>query len=150
MSNHDVPDHRDADAFDAMLLGAAPRELADDGFTARTMQAVARTSTSATRSRDAMAASALLTPATPIAVARALAHEQRRFAAQARLWRWALGGIIVGMSLLAVAIAWAPSGIVMAAAPSGADIPGVPPWFPLWTLLGAGAIWYAWQEFRSA
>ena len=83
MNEPDRGDDR-ADPIDTLLRAHAPAALSDDGFVARTMLAVARA--------DATPARAVR-PA-PLSVARALVLEQRRYATQARLWRWAAAGVV--------------------------------------------------------
>lgn len=124
------------DALDALLRASAPQPLADDGFVARTMTAVDH----AARSLPAVRRP---TPVAPIAIARALAAERRRHDAQARLWRWAIAGVIAGVLLLAVAVALSPGGVTF-------EVGEFPQWYALWPALAAGALWYAWQEFRAA
>jgi len=127
MSDDRLPE--DDDFLDALLRAHAPPPVADDGFTARTMQAIPNL------------------PGARLDAARALVLEQRRYAAQQRLWRWAVAGIAAGVLLLAVAMACAPEGGL------AVDVDGLPPardWLPLWALAMAGAVWYAWTEFRSS
>ena len=109
-------------ALDDLLRASAPQPLPDDGFVARTMAEVER----AARSLPAHRRPA---PVAPMAIARALAAEQRRHDAQARLWRWAIAGVFAGILLLAVAVAAAPGGLTL----TRADLSN----------------WYAWQEFRA-
>lgn len=123
------------DPLAALVRAHAPAALADDGFTDRTMRAIARADP--TPARPARAS--------PIAIARALAHERRRYEAQARLWRWAMAGVAVGGVLLAVAVLLSPADVTMSV-----DLPSLPQWAPLWTLLSIGALWIAWREFRTA
>ena len=125
-----------ADALDDLLRAATPEPLADNGFVARTMIEVDR----AARSLPAVRRPA---PVAPIAIARALVAERRRHDAQARLWRWAIAGVVAGVLLMVAAVAASPGGATF-------DIAELPNWYPLWTLLTAGALWYAWQEFRAA
>ena len=137
MNEPDRGDNR-ADPIDTLLRAHAPAALPDDGFVARTMLAVARA--------DATPARAVR-PA-PLSVARALVLEQRRYATQARLWRWAMAGVAVGALLLVVAVLLAPGGgtLDMGSATAPMD---TPPGLPLWTVTVAGAIWFAWNEFRA-
>ena len=120
-------DEPDADPIVRLLRAHAPPPVDDDGFTARTLQAIPNV----VRTR--------------LDAARALVLEQRRYARQARMWRWALGGIVAGMLLVVAAIASAPGDVAIDLAPQ----PGAPAWLPLSALLVAGAIWYAWSEFRK-
>ena len=121
--------------LDALLRASAPPPLADDGFVARTTAAVER----AARSLPARRRPA---PVAPLVIARALAAERRRHDAQARLWRWAIAGVIAGVLLLVAAVAAAPGGVTL----TDEDLSH---WYLLWTALAAGALWYAWQEFRA-
>jgi hypothetical protein len=132
MNEPDLPD----DSLDALLRAGTPRALPDDGFVARTMTAVDR----ATRARPVSRRPA---PVAPIAIARALAAEQRRHEAQARLWRWAIAGLATGVVLLVAAVFLSPDdGLALAtAAPRQ--------WAPLCLMAAAGAIWVAWRELRS-
>ena len=131
MNESDLPD----DKLEHLLRASAPPPLLDDGFVARTMTALDQ----ATRS---MAVPPRPAPVAPIAIARALAAEHRRHEAQARLWRWAVAGVVAGFVLLVAAVALSPDGSVTIAAP--------PPqqWTPLCLLLAVGAVWYAWRESR--
>lgn len=133
-------DDRDAppDPIDHLLRAHAPAALPDDGFVARTMRAVAR----------ADATPARVPRPAPLAVARALALEQRRYAAQTRLWRSALAGVAVGVVLLLVAMLSAPAGVVIDTALWSAST-DIPPWAPMWAVMVVGAIWFAWNEFRT-
>ena len=119
MSDH-LPD---VDPIDHLLRAHAPPPVADDGFTTRTMQAIPNV------------------PAARIDAARALVLEQRRYARQARLWRWAVAGVVSGTVLAVAAIAGSPGGLTLEPGPS-------PDWLPLAALLVAGSFWYAWSEFR--
>ena len=131
MNESDLTD----DALDALLRLGAPEPLRDDGFIARTMTAVDQAArATGVRRRPA--------PIAPIAIARALAAEHRRHEAQARLWRWAIAGVVAGFVLLVVAMASSPDGSVSIAVPTPQQ------WFPLCTLLAIGAIWVAWREMR--
>jgi len=131
MNESALPD----DALDALLRIGAPEPLHDDGFVARTMAAVDQAARAAVvRRRPA--------PIAPIVIARALADEHRRHAAQARRWRWASAGVIAGFALLVAAMALSPDGSVTIAAPAPQQ------WYPLCTLLAVGAIWVAWRELR--
>jgi hypothetical protein len=123
-------------ALDGLLRASAPEPLADAGFVARTMAAVDL----AARSLPAVRRPA---PVAPIATARALVAERRRHDAQARLWRWAIAGMIAGMLLLVVAVVLSPGGMTF-------RIAELPQWYALWPVLVAGALWFAWQEWRSA
>jgi hypothetical protein len=135
MNPMNEPD-RGGDALDALLRATAPQPVADNGFVARTMAAVDRAALGLPAARRPA-------PVAPLAIARALAAEQRRHDVQTRVWRWAIAGVIAGFLLLAVAVATAPDGIAF-------DLAGLPHWYPLWTTLSAAALWYAWQEFRAA
>ncbi len=131
MNESDLPD----DALDALLRLGAPEPLSDDGFVVRTMAAVDQAArATAVRRRP--------TPVAPIAIARALAAEQRHHEAQARLWRWAIAGVIAGFVLLVAAVASSPDGSLTIAAPAPQQ------WYPLCMLLAIGAIWVAWREMR--
>jgi hypothetical protein len=129
--------HLDDDAFDDLLRGSAPGPLPDLGFSARTMAAVER----ATRTQPVPRRA---TPLAPLAIARALAVEQRRHDAQARLWRWATAGVVAGYLLLVVAVWLSPEGSVSVSLPTPHEV------LPLGVLLAAGAIWVAVRELRSA
>ena len=123
------------DPLDALLHASAPESLPDGGFVARTMTAVDQ----AERARATQRRTA---PVAPIVIARALAAEHRRHEAQARLWRWAIAGVVAGFMLLAAAVALSPDdGVTMAA-------PAPQQWYPLCLLLAFGAVWYAWRESR--
>jgi hypothetical protein len=135
MTHPNEPDRSDA-ALDALLQAATPKPLADDGFVARTMAAVDRAAPSRpTQRRPAHAA--------PMAIARALVVERRRHDAQARVWRRAIVGVVAGFLLLVVAVATAPDGAAF-------DFTDLSHWYPPWTTLTAGALWFAWQELRAA
>ena len=123
------------DALDALLHGVAPEPLADDGFVARTMAAV----DIATRS---MPAPRRATPIAPIAIARALIVERRRYEAQARLRRWVIMGVVAGFVLFAVAVLLAPDGTTIAP-PSSTD------WLVLSVLAAVGTLWASWRELRD-
>lgn len=133
MNKHELTD----EALDALLRASAPEPLRDDGFVARTTAAVDQ----AARALPARRRPAAMVP---IAIARALAAEHRRRAAQTRLWRWASGGVAAGVALLVVAIASSPGARNVLAAP--------PPqqWLPLCTLAAVGALWLAWREVRRS
>ena len=125
----------DDDALDGLLRANAPQPLVDDGFVARTLAAVDHAARGVAVQRRA-------TPVAPIAIARALAAEQRRHAAQARLWRWATAGVVAGFLLMVVAVLLSPSdGSVV--------VPRASQWYPLTVLLAVGALWTAWREWRS-
>jgi len=131
-----TPEHDPAgEALDALLRAAAPEPLVDDGFVAHTMVAVDQATRSLPVRRPA--------PVAPVAIARALAAEQRRHAAQARLWRWAIAGVAAGFVLLAFAVVFSPGKVTI-------DMPSPLQWFPLTALLAIGAIWVAWRELRRA
>jgi len=128
------PDFSD-DPLDVLLRASAPEPLADRGFVARTMTAI-------DQAERAKATQRRTTPVAPIVIARALAAEHRRHEAQARLWRWAIAGVVAGFMLLAAAVALSPDdGVTMAA-------PAPQQWYPLCLLLAFGAVWYAWRESR--
>ena len=129
------PSDLDDDALEGLLRAAAPAPLLEDGFVARTMAAVDQAARSEAAPRRA-------TPAAPIAIARALAAEQRRHEAQARLWRWATAGVAAGFLLMLVAVLVSPSDGTIAAPPPLQ-------WYPLSVLLAVGAVWVAWRELRS-
>ena len=124
------------DALDDLLHGSAPEPLLDDGFVVRTMTAV-------DQAAHALPVQRRTTPVAPIVIARALAAEHRHHEAQARLWRWAVAGVIAGFVLLVAAVALSPTGSVTIAAPAPQQ------WYPLCVLLAVGAIWVAWRELRS-
>ena len=131
MNESDFPD----DPLDALLLANAPEPLPDGGFVGRTMTAV-------DQAERARATQRRTTPVAPIVIARALAAEHRRHEAQARLWRWAIAGVVAGFVLLVAAVALSPDdGVTMAA-------PAPQQWYPLCLLLAFGAVWYAWRESR--
>jgi len=125
------------DALDDFLRRSAPEALPDDGFSARTMAAVER----AARAQPVRRRAA---PPAPLAIARALAAEQRRHDAQARLWRWAIAGVVAGCLLMMAAVLLSPDAGVTIAVPA----PGQ--WFPLSVLLAVGAVWVAVREWRAA
>ncbi|HEY9027052.1 MAG TPA: hypothetical protein VIP05_22360 [Burkholderiaceae bacterium] len=127
----------DEDAFDDLLRRSAPEPLRDAGFTARTMAAVER----AARARSPQRRP---TPPAPLAIARALAAEQQRHDAQARLWRWAIAGIVAGWLLMVLAVLVSPDGGV------AIDLSTPGQLFPLCVTLAAGALWLAVREWRSA
>ncbi|MGN6527903.1 MAG: hypothetical protein ACTHL8_16065 [Burkholderiaceae bacterium] len=133
-----VPDDLDPneprDALDALLRAHAPAALADDGFTERTMQAVAR----AAPPRRSYAPPR----PSPQQIARALVREERRYAAQARLWRWGAAGIVVGAAMFGAVIAGSPAGD-LALAGQGTS------WAPMWAMACAAALWAAWRQVRS-
>jgi hypothetical protein len=125
----------DDDALGGLLRTHAPEPLVDDGFVARTMAAVEHAARGVTVQRRPA-------PVAPIAIARALAAEQRHHAAQARMWRWAVAGIVAGLVLLIVAVLLSPAGDTIAVPPAGQIS-------ALCMLLAAGAIGVAWRELRS-
>ncbi len=125
----------DDDALDALLRLGAPEPLADDGFVARTMAAVDRANRTLPVRRRAA-------PRSPLSIARALVAEERRHAAQARLWRWGIAGIAVGYLLMLLAMVLSPSG-------SSLTLPSPSQWLPLSLTLCAGAFWVAWRSLRS-
>jgi hypothetical protein len=124
-------------AFDDLLRRSAPGPLADRGFTARTMAAVERAARAQPVRRRAP-------PPSPLAIARALAMEQGRHDAQARLWRWATAGVVAGYLLMMLAIWLSPQGSVAISIPTPGESA------PLALLLMAGAIWVAVREWRAA
>jgi hypothetical protein len=126
------------DALDDLLRGSAPEPLRDDGFAARTMAAVDRAARDLPARRRA-------SPVAPVAIARALAAEHARHAAQARLWRWAFAGVVAGFLLLLLAMALSP------AAPGSFTLspPPAPQWGILCLLMSIGAIWVAIRELRD-
>ena len=126
----------DDDALDGLLRAEAPGPLVDDGFVARTMAAVDHAAHGVPVQRRA-------TPVAPIAVARALVAEQRRHAAQARMWRWAIAGVIAGFLLMIAAVLLSPTDGTIA-------VPPPKQWYPLSLLLAVGAICVAWRELRSS
>ena len=125
----------DDDALDGLLRAEAPGPLVDDGFVARTMAAVDHTARGVPVQRRA-------TPVAPIAIARALAAEQRRHAAQARLWRWATAGVVAGLLLMIVAVLLSP-------ADGSIAVPPPRQWVALAGMMAIGALWVAWRELRS-
>ena len=128
-------EHDDSNAaLEDLLRAHAPTELADDGFVGRTLAAVERAARPVAAPRRASGRE----------IAWALAAEERRYSAYARMRRWGMFGVAAGVVLLVVAILGAPTGVDV-----GADAVVLPAWFPLWTLLAVGALWYAWQEFRA-
>ena len=131
MNESDLSD----DALDGLLRASAPEPLLDDGFVVRSMAAVDRAARSMPAKRRA-------TPVAPIAIARALAAEERHHAAQARLWRWAIAGLVAGMVLLVMAVLLSPTdgSVVM---------PPARQWYPLLVLLACGSLWVAWRELRA-
>ena len=128
------PDFSD-DLLDVLLRASASELLADRGFVARTMTAI-------DQAERAKATQRRTTPVAPIVIARALAAEHRRHEAQARLWRWAIAGVVAGFVLLVAAVALSPDGSMTIAAPAPQQ------WYPLCLLLAFGAVWYAWRESR--
>jgi hypothetical protein len=133
MNETDLPD----DALDALLHASAPTPLPDGGFVARTMTAV-------DQAERAHATQRRTTPVAPIVIARALAAEHRRHEAQARLWRWAVAGVVAGFVLLVAAVALSPDGSMTVAAPAPQQ------WYPLCLLLAVGSLWVAWRELRRS
>ena len=125
----------DDGALDGLLRADAPEPLVDDGFVARTMAAVDHAARGATVRRRA-------TPVAPIAIARALAAEQRHHDGQARMWRWAIAGVVAGFVLMVVAVLLSPANGTLV-------VPPAQQWSALCMLLAAGAIWVAWRELRS-
>jgi hypothetical protein len=134
MTESRLTDH----ALDDLLRASAPRPLPDDGFATRTMAAVDHAARGLPARRRA-------TPVAPLAIARALAAENARHAAQARLWRWAFAGVIAGFLLLFAAMALSPAmpdGFILAPPPA-------PQWGTLCVLMSIGAIWLAIRELRN-
>lgn len=131
MNRHELTD----DALDELLRGAADEPPADDGFVERTLAAIE------------LAERGVVTPqharADPLNhIARALTAQQRTYRAQARLWRWAFAGLIVGSALLTLAVLLSPAGTnVSIATPLQC--------FQLFAMLAAGSMWFAWRELRS-
>jgi hypothetical protein len=123
--------------FDDFLRQAAPAPLPDTGFSARTMAAVER----ATRAQPVRRRAA---PLAPLAIARALADEQRRHETQARRWRWATAGVVAGYLSMVVTVWLSPQGSLSVSLPTPGET------FPLGVLLAAGAIWVAVREVRAA
>ena len=123
MSDH----HPDDDSIDRLLRAHAPPAVADDGFTTRTLQAIPNI------------------PSARLDAARALVLEQRRYARQARLRRWATAGVAAGTLLAVAVVASTPGGL----APTPGPSPVPPDWLPLAALMVAGAFWYAWSELRK-
>ena len=128
--------HHDPDPLAALLRAATPAPLADDGFVAGTLARV----DAAARALPARRRAA---PVAPLAIARALAAQQRLHDGQARLWRWAMAGIAAGFLLLLLAVLMSPGGDAL-------NVAAPPQWFPLCCLLAVGAVWVAWREVRSA
>ena len=125
----------DDDALESLLRADAPEPLSDAGFVARTMATV-------DQAARGMAVQRRPTPVAPLAIARALAAEHRYHAAQGRMWRWAIAGVIAGLLLLIVAVLLSPTDGTI----------GVPPlkqWYPLCLMTAVGALWVAWREMRS-
>jgi len=110
-------------AFDAALRAAAPAPLTDDGFTERTLRAIEA-------------------EARRLAIARALACEERHHAARRRLWHWTEAGAAVGLALLAAAVVLSPGDAASASSS-----------MPLWAwwsgTLTIAAAWFAWHESRG-
>jgi hypothetical protein len=131
MNRHELAD----DALDDLLRAASPEPLVDNGFVARTMAAVEVAARGTPTQRRA-------TPASPIAIARALAAEQRRHQAQAQLLRRATAGVIAGFVLLVIAVLLSPT-------VATGSVPPLLQWFQLCTLVAVGAIWVAWRELRN-
>lgn len=126
--------HPDDDAFDTFLRGTAPEPLADDGFVLRAMASVDHAARGvAVQRRPA--------PVAPEKIARALAAENIRHDAQARQWRSAIVGALVGFVLLVAAMALAP-------ADASLTLPPLKDWFPLMAVMAIGALWTAWREVR--
>jgi hypothetical protein len=135
--NH-LPEHDDASSssLESLLRAHAPPEVADDGFTARTLQAVRRATVDAARP-----------PA--LAPAEALTLEFRRHAAQARAWRWTIAGVAAGALLMFAMVIASPEGAAPPFVVAVAEAQSPPPWLPLWALAFLGAVWLAIKEFRS-
>jgi len=109
------------DPLDALLRRHAPPPVADAGFSERTLAAL-----------DA-----------PFDAARALADEQRRWAARRRRWRWGSAGVAAGALLFAGVAAVSPGDALPIEIP--AEAPGS---LPLGLVMMAGAVWYAWSALR--
>jgi hypothetical protein len=122
------------DALEVLLRAYAPAALADDGFTERTMRAVVR----ATPARRPIAPP----PPDPRRIAHALVREERRHAAQARLWRWGVAGLAVGAALAGAVVAGSPGSDLSLAAQGSS-------WAPMWAMACAAALWMAWRLARS-
>jgi hypothetical protein len=123
------------DALDALLRAAMPPVLPDDGFVARTLVAVDHAARAAAVQHRAA-------PLAPLVIARALAAEERRHAAQARMWRWIIAGIVAGFLLMIVAMVLSPDDGPVAA-------PRTLQLFAMFGLTAVGALCVAWQELRS-
>jgi len=132
MNDHLLSDDQ---VLDALLRAAAPAALADDGFVTRTMAAVDAANAALPARRRTAAPS-------PLAIARAIAAEQRRHDVQARSWRWAMAGVAVGYLLMLVSVAASPSGLHL-----GATSPSQ--FVPLAAMTAIGALWVAWRTLRS-
>jgi H+/Cl- antiporter ClcA len=96
------------------------------------------------RAAHAQAVRRRATAGAPIVIARALAAEHSRHEAQARLWRWAVAGVIAGFVLLVAAVTLSPGGGSLSIA-----APEPQQWYPLCGLLAVGAVWLAWRELRA-
>ena len=131
-----TPSELDDDALDGLLRAHAPVPLPDDGFVGRTMAAV-------DAAARAMPAQRRAAPMAPITIARALAAENRWHEAQARLWRWAIAGVVAGFVLMVAAVLLSPDGGIAISVP--------PPehWYPLCAIAAIGAIWVALRESRK-
>jgi hypothetical protein len=135
-----TPD-RPGDRLDALLRAHAPEPLPDDGFTLRTMEAIRRNDPAGSRRRAGEPGGRSRLSATDSA--RTLALEQRRYARQARLWRWAGGGVCTGVASLVLAMMVGAGNTTPAAELAPAH------WLALWLPLAAGAVWYAWDQVRA-
>ena len=131
MNRHELTD----DALDDLLRGAADEPPVDDGFVARTLAAIEL-------AERGVVTPQRVRPDSLNFIARALAAQQRTHRAQARLWRWAIAGLMVGSALLMVAVLLSPAGTNVSIAPPLQ-------WFQLFTMLAAGSMWCAWRELRS-
>jgi len=125
----------DDDSFEAFLRASAPKPLADDGFVARTMKAVDAANATLPARRRAAAPS-------PLAIARAIAAEQRRHELQARSWRWAIAGVAVGYLMMLVTVVTSPSGLRL-------ETMSPSQFMPLAVVTAIGAFWVAWRTLRN-
>ena len=123
------------DELEALLRAGAPEPVRDDGFVARTMAAVDQAAHRLPAVRRA-------SPVAPLAIARALVAEKRRHAEQARMWRWALAGVVVGFFLMIGVVAVSPGRVSL-------QIPPPSQWTPLALLMIVGALTVAWREWRD-
>jgi hypothetical protein len=121
--------------LDVLLHRSAPEPLVDTDFTTRVMRAV-RVAARPVPAMPRAAASPAVTRA------QALACEQHRHAAQARLWRWSLAGAAAGAAALALAMVGADTSPLEALV---ADPP-----LPLWGAALAGAAWLVLQALEAS